>query len=175
MADISTTVAGIKMRSPIGAPSLAPVNWWYPAGPMEKIVDWHKRCIDHGAGFVYTPSCLPGEESQPIRQSKIGQYVGYGERKRHGYYLCCPEEVNQALSTDVSKMTADPDIQAFTRREFYYAVTLCDDRGFFILDVPRNQKVKLYAFADNHRTMVRNFTSKEGISQNLGKIIVFKY
>ena len=85
------------------------------------------------------------------------------------------EEVNQALSTDVSKMTADPDIQAFTRREFYYAVTLCDDRGFFILDVPRNQKVKLYAFADNHRTMVRNFTSKEGISQNLGKIIVFKY
>ncbi len=106
MADISTTVGGIKMRSPIGAASLAPLNWWYPAGPMEKIVDWHKRCIEHGAGFVYTPSTLPGEEPQPIRQFKIGQYVGYGERKHHGYYLCCPEEVNQAIGTNLRFMEA---------------------------------------------------------------------
>lgn len=106
MADISTTVAGVKMRSPIGVASLAPLNWWYPAGPLQKIVDWHKRCIDYGAGFVYTPSSLPGDEPEPIRQYKIGQYVGYGDRKRHGYYLCCPEEVNQAIGTNLRFLEA---------------------------------------------------------------------
>jgi dihydropyrimidine dehydrogenase (NAD+) subunit PreA len=126
MADISTTVAGIKMRSPIGVASLAPLNWWYPAGPLQKIVDWHKRCIDYGAGFVYTPSSLPGDEPNPIRQYKIGQYVGYGDRKRHGYYLCCPEEVNQSIKTNVRFLEA---LKKAIPAEIPIVASLIDPKG----------------------------------------------
>ena len=59
--------------------------------------------------------------------------------------------------------------------EFFYVVTRCDDKGFFIVDVPRRKKVKFYAFAKDHRVMVRSLKMSGGISQKLGKIAVFKY
>jgi S1-C subfamily serine protease len=85
------------------------------------------------------------------------------------------EEVKTILNTKLSDISTHPDVDQYTKGEFFYAVTRCDDKGFFIIDVPRNQKIKLYAFADGHRTMVRNFEIEEGISQDLGKIVVFKY
>ena len=85
------------------------------------------------------------------------------------------DDIEKIINQKPSDMSFHPDVQRYTRGEFFYGVTRCDDKGFFILDVPRNQTVKFYAFADEHRTMVRNFDSREGISKNLGKIVVFKY
>jgi len=85
------------------------------------------------------------------------------------------EEVKTILNTKLSDITTHPDVSPYAKGEFFYAVTRCDDKGFFIIDVPRNQKIKLYAFADGHRTMVRHFDAEKGTSQDLGKIVVFKY
>jgi hypothetical protein len=85
------------------------------------------------------------------------------------------EDVEKIIALKSSEISFHPDVQSYTRGEFFYGVTRCDEKGFFILDVPRNQNVKFYAFADQHRTMVRSLDSGEGISNNLGKIMVFKY
>lgn len=85
------------------------------------------------------------------------------------------EEVKTVLNTKLSDIITHPDVEHYTKGEFFYAVTRCDEKGFFIIDVPRNHKVKLYAFADGHRTMVRHFDVENGTSQDLGKIVVFKY
>ncbi|MCK4835035.1 MAG: trypsin-like peptidase domain-containing protein [Candidatus Aminicenantes bacterium] len=85
------------------------------------------------------------------------------------------EEIQKILDIKISEITISEDARLYTKGEFFYGVTRCDDRGFFILDVPRNQTIKFYAFADEHRTMVRRFNSGDGVSKYLGKIIVFKF
>jgi hypothetical protein len=85
------------------------------------------------------------------------------------------EDVEKIIALKPSKITFHPDVQLYTRGEFFYGVTRCDDKGFFILDVPRNRNVKFYAFADQHRTMIRTLDSGNGISKDLGKFVVFKY
>jgi hypothetical protein len=85
------------------------------------------------------------------------------------------DDIRKILETPLSRYPLSPDSRQYLKGDFFYAVTRCDDRGFFIIDVPRQQKVKLYAFADGHRTMVRNFNSEDGLSQDLGKIMVFAY
>lgn len=85
------------------------------------------------------------------------------------------EEIKKILETPLSSDSISPDGRQYLKGDFFYAVTRCDDRGFFIIDVPLNQKVKLYAFADGHRTLIRNFNTEDGLSQDLGKIMVFTY
>jgi len=56
MANLSTTLAGMKVRSAIGLSSVTGLNFWHPAGPVEKYTDWFKRWIDAGVGFIVMPS-----------------------------------------------------------------------------------------------------------------------
>jgi dihydroorotate dehydrogenase/ferredoxin len=68
MADLSTSVAGVKMPSPIGVASTSPWNWFYPAGSLDKWVDWNKRLVDQGAGFFVTPSMGWSKKAKPYSQ-----------------------------------------------------------------------------------------------------------
>lgn len=87
MADLSTTIAGLKMRTPFGVSSMSALNWWYPAGPMQKWVDWHKRCVDAGAGFVYLPSVFPAmRDEEPVRKNHLSNYFPIGN---DGFLLSC--------------------------------------------------------------------------------------
>jgi hypothetical protein len=91
MADLSTTMAGLKMRTPFGAGSLSALNWWYPAGPLQELVDWHKRCIDAGAGFVYLPSVIaPMRTEEPVRKNHLSNYLSMGDG---GFTLTCGNAV----------------------------------------------------------------------------------
>lgn len=85
------------------------------------------------------------------------------------------DEVRKILESPFSRDSLPPDGQQYLKGDFFYSVTRCDERGFFIIDVPIKQKVKFYAFADEHRTMVRHFNTEDGLSQHLGKITVFSY
>jgi dihydropyrimidine dehydrogenase (NAD+) subunit PreA len=57
MADLSTTLAGVRVRSPIGLASVTGLNIsWHPAAPLETYTAWFKRWFDAGIGFVVMPS-----------------------------------------------------------------------------------------------------------------------
>jgi dihydroorotate dehydrogenase len=57
MADLSTTLAGIRVRSAIGLSSVTGLNFsWHPAAPLETYTNWFKRWIDSGIGFIVMPS-----------------------------------------------------------------------------------------------------------------------
>ncbi|RPJ50247.1 MAG: hypothetical protein EHJ95_07490, partial [Methanobacteriota archaeon] len=61
MADISTSLAGVRMRSPFG---ISPHNLdklWFPG---KKAADLFMKYVDAGAGFVYVPAIVPGEPTQ---------------------------------------------------------------------------------------------------------------
>lgn len=94
MAEISTTMAGLKLRAPFGVSSLSALNFWYPAGPLQKWVDWHKRCVDDGAGFVYLPSTIPAmRDEKPVRKNHVSNYLPLGPKESHGYVVVCPSVV----------------------------------------------------------------------------------
>jgi len=61
MADLTTTFAGLKMRSPIG---IAPLNRaiGYASNPRVQ-ADWLMRFVDEGAGFIYTGNTRPAKSS----------------------------------------------------------------------------------------------------------------
>lgn len=86
-----------------------------------------------------------------------------------------PEEVGKILDLNLSEMQLSDDARKYSQGEFFYGVTRCDNRGFFILDVPRGQSIKFYAFADQHRTKAQRVNSGDGISKDLGRIIMFAF
>lgn len=102
MANISTTIAGVRIQTPIGASSMAATNWWYPCTPMGKWIDWHKRCVDAGAGFVYLPttSTLMRDEV-PVRKNYLGQMARTGAKGDPGYV--CASISSVYLHRDPSK------------------------------------------------------------------------
>jgi dihydroorotate dehydrogenase/Pyruvate/2-oxoacid:ferredoxin oxidoreductase delta subunit len=100
MADISTKIAGVKLPTPFGVSALSPLNFWYPAGPIQQLVDWHKRCIDNGAGFICLPSTIPAEKhEQPVRKNHVGP------RESNGYVVVCPSVVQ--LTVEQTKRLAE--------------------------------------------------------------------
>ncbi len=79
MADISTSLAGVKMRSPFG---VSPHNLDKPWFPGKKAAELYQKYVDAGAGFVYLPAVVPGEPTEAEKNLdfetlfKSGQYVG---------------------------------------------------------------------------------------------------
>lgn len=77
--DISTNLAGVKMRSPFG---VSPHNLDKPWFPGKKAAELFKKYVDAGAGFIYLPAIVPGEPTQAEKDLdfetlfKSGQYVG---------------------------------------------------------------------------------------------------
>lgn len=77
--DLSTTLAGVKMRSPFG---VSPHNLDKPWFPGKKAAELFKKYIDAGAGFIYIPAIVPGEPSEAEKNLDFAtlfenqQYVG---------------------------------------------------------------------------------------------------
>jgi dihydroorotate dehydrogenase/NAD-dependent dihydropyrimidine dehydrogenase PreA subunit len=93
-------MGGLKLKAPFGASSLSALNFWYPAGPLQQWVDWHKRCVDAGAGFIYLPSIIPAmRDALPVRRNHVGNYVRIGSRESDGYL---------AVSRNVCQLTREP-------------------------------------------------------------------
>ncbi len=93
MADISTSLAGIELRSPIGLASISPSCFWYPAGPIDGgLMDWYKRMVDGGLGYIVTQSFGWTPKKPPMRdwQARI-QYVSLGPKGEYSYYLSASE------------------------------------------------------------------------------------
>ena len=61
MADISTQLAGVKMRTPFGVSPHNLDKVWFPG---RKATDLYKKYLDAGVGFIYIPAILPGEPSK---------------------------------------------------------------------------------------------------------------
>ena len=58
-----------------------------------------------------------------------------------GLYKTNVEDIQQQLSIAIDKLS--PDAQRMMRGEFVYQVARPDADGFFMMKVPRNQKLKL--------------------------------
>lgn len=84
-------------------------------------------------------------------------------------------EVEQILATELSEKNIIPDIPLYLEGEFFYEVAESDDEGFFILSIPRGQKLKLHVFKAGFRPLARDFTSEKGSFQSLGKLKVYRY
>ena len=96
MADLSTTLGGLKIRSVIGLASVAGLNFWHPAGPVEKYTDWFRRWIDNGIGFIVMPSVgtacdASGKEidtERPYRERYWRtQFKAMGSEGDYTYYM----------------------------------------------------------------------------------------
>ena len=60
MSDMSVTLAGVKMRTPIGVQPTAPLAPWM--FDPERYAAWILRSVDAGAGYVYVPACFHSAE-----------------------------------------------------------------------------------------------------------------
>jgi len=61
MADISTKLAGVKMRTPFG---VSPHNLDKPWFPGKKAAECFMKYVDAGAGYIYVPAIIPGEPTK---------------------------------------------------------------------------------------------------------------
>ncbi|MEI6157751.1 MAG: hypothetical protein WCP87_05240 [Atribacterota bacterium] len=59
--DISTTLAGVKMRTPFG---VSPHNLDKPWFPGRKAAELFLKYVEAGAGFIYIPAIVPGEPTE---------------------------------------------------------------------------------------------------------------
>lgn len=77
--DISTSLAGVRMRSPFG---VSPHNLDKPIFPGSKFAETLLKYVEAGAGFVYIPAIIPGEPTEAEKNldfaalHKSQQYVG---------------------------------------------------------------------------------------------------
>lgn len=77
--DISTTLAGVKMRSPFG---VSPHNLDKPWFPGKRAAELFMKYVEAGAGFIYIPALVPGEPTKAEKELdfptlfKSQNYVG---------------------------------------------------------------------------------------------------
>jgi len=87
MADISTKLAGVKMRTPFG---VSPHNLDKPWFPGKKAAELYLKYVEAGAGFVYIPAIIPGEPTKAEKDldfealHKSQQYVGRWLKAKEG-------------------------------------------------------------------------------------------
>lgn len=84
-------------------------------------------------------------------------------------------EVEQILAMELSEENIIPDIPLYLAGEFFYEVAESDDEGFFILSVPRGQKVRLHVFKEGFRPATKDFNTERGSFQSLGDLKVYGY
>jgi dihydroorotate dehydrogenase/Pyruvate/2-oxoacid:ferredoxin oxidoreductase delta subunit len=96
MADLSTTLAGVRVRSAIGLSSVTGLNFsWHPAAPLETYTNWFKRWIDNGIGFIVMPSVgmnnasMNGTEAEGIYREAFWrtQWKAMGPKGDYTYYF----------------------------------------------------------------------------------------
>ena len=70
MVDISTNLAGKKMRSPFG---VSPHNLDKPWFPGKKAAECFMKYVDAGAGFIYIPAIVPGEPTKEEKELNFAE------------------------------------------------------------------------------------------------------
>ena len=75
--DISTTLAGVRMRSPFGVSPHNMDKAWFPGS---KAADLYMKYVDAGAGFIYIPAIVPGE---PTEWEKKLDFKGLFENQQY--------------------------------------------------------------------------------------------
>ena len=89
--DISTSLCGIKMRSPLGATSYMPVqNKWFPKSPIEILQEkLYQKWLDNGVGFLKAPSVFAnpfGPDYEPVPKTPLFRPTP----GRYEYYMAAP-------------------------------------------------------------------------------------
>lgn len=88
--DISTSIGGVKMRSPFGVAAYLPVqNPWYPETSIEYMKErLFQRWLDNGAGYLKTCTIGPG---MPYEYERInGTPLVRVSPRAEGYYTSTP-------------------------------------------------------------------------------------
>ncbi len=83
--------------------------------------------------------------------------------------------IEKVLALKLPKETLPPDLRQLMDGEFFYKNNNSDEKGFFILSIPRGRKVKVYVIKEGYRLVEKEVALGSGISQDLGTIKVFKY
>jgi len=83
--------------------------------------------------------------------------------------------IEKVLALKLAKETLPPDLRLLMEGEFFYKNNISDEKGFFIVSIPRGRKVKVYVIKEGYRPAEKDITLGGGISQDLGTIMVFKY
>jgi len=152
-------VTGVIRSAESLRPLLAEVLIARPDRALEDIRSLHRELL--GIVKIYNIKRL---FSEGVGEDGIAQQLRLSQ-----------EEVKQGIEVDLKNLQVSNDAYRYTQGEFFYKLGSTDKEGFFIIGVPRGIAVKLYAYNQEFRMMVREFNSGEGVSQNLGKINLFGY
>ena len=79
--DISTTIGGVKMRTPFGVSSHDLDKMWFPG---KKLSDLMMKFVDAGAGFILGPAIIPGDT---LEEEKRGEWRKLMSKQHLGRWL----------------------------------------------------------------------------------------
>ena len=100
--------------------------------------------------------------------------AGLSEEQIAAQFQMPLEEIKAMVAAQLSDEQLSPDTLASLRGEFFYSHTQSDEDGFFLLSAPKAKDVKLYVIRNSFHPIEKNITLGRGISQNLGKITIFR-
>jgi hypothetical protein len=100
--------------------------------------------------------------------------AGLTEEQIAAQFKMALEEIKAMIAAQLSKEQLSADTLASLEGEFFYSHTQSDDEGFFILSVPKVQDIKLYIVRNGFHPIEKKIALGQGLSQNLGKITVFR-
>ncbi|MGD9345030.1 MAG: serine protease [Candidatus Aminicenantes bacterium] len=100
--------------------------------------------------------------------------AGLSEEQISAQFQMPLEEVKTMVAAQLSEDQLSADTIASLKGEFFYSHTQSDEEGFFILSVPKGQDIKLYIVRNSFFPIEKKITLGQGLSQNLGKITIFR-
>lgn len=83
--------------------------------------------------------------------------------------------VEEYLTADLSEEMLTEDVKLYLAGEFFYELTVCDREGFFILSVPRSQKLILHVLEEGYRAFSKEFATSGGSFQSMGRLKIYAY
>ena len=83
------------------------------------------------------------------------------------------EKIREMLLRELSDETVSADVLRYFSGEFYYASAESDGDGFFIISVPRKDKIVLHVMKDGYFPFHKDIVSEDSGFQNIGRIKVF--
>lgn len=91
-----------------------------------------------------------------------------------GYLNIPVNKARKIVQSTISLENLPPDVQNMLKGEFFYSIARADEDGFFIVSAPRDKKLKLYMFQQDHYFADRTILSRAGRSQDLGNLNLYK-
>jgi S1-C subfamily serine protease len=100
--------------------------------------------------------------------------AGLSEEQISAQFQMPLEEVKAMVAAQLSEEQISADTIASLKGEFFYSHAQSDEDGFFILSVPKAQDIKLYIIRSSFFPIEKKITLGQGLSQDLGKITIFR-